>query len=251
MERATMADYDGIFRGFCSVRRAGPDNRRATKGVRPGFTGIVLLALIVGGSPLTIAGQTFDEFPIPTSDSAPLGIAAGSDGALWFTYNATDKIGRITTAGVITEFATPTARSGPTGITAGPDGALWFIEYHHGAIAPPAFGRITTAGVITELIGPIQTSSGPGGIAAASDGALWFTDTHGNRIGRITTAGIITEFTVPTAGSLPTGIAAGPDGALWFTEHGGNKIGRIAVEVPLVPRAPISRVPTRRPVRSR
>ena len=61
----------------------------------------------------------------------------------------------------------------------------------------------------------------------------------------------ITEFTVPTAGSLPTGIAAGPDGALWFTEHGGNKIGRIAVEVPLVPRAPISRVPTRRPVRSR
>ena len=38
------------------------------------------------------------------------------------------KIGRITTAGVITEFAIPTANGEPLGIAAGPDGALWFTR---------------------------------------------------------------------------------------------------------------------------
>jgi streptogramin lyase len=43
------------------------------------------------------------EFPIPTPNSQPLGITPGPDGALWFTENEGNKIGRITTAGAITE----------------------------------------------------------------------------------------------------------------------------------------------------
>jgi FG-GAP-like repeat len=39
-----------------------------------------------------------------------------------------DKIGRITTAGVVTEYAIPRASTGPTSITVGPDGAFWFSE---------------------------------------------------------------------------------------------------------------------------
>ena len=59
----------------------------------------------------------------------PKGITAGPDGALWFTeYGPKDKIGRITTAGVITQYPVPTSNSGLDGITAGPDGALWFAE---------------------------------------------------------------------------------------------------------------------------
>ena len=56
-----------------------------------------------------------------------------------------NKIGRITTAGVVTEYPVPTAGSYPGSITAGPDGALWFTEG-----AGNKIGRITTAGVITE-----------------------------------------------------------------------------------------------------
>jgi len=63
---------------------------------------------------ITTAG-TFTEFTIPTPSSAPLGIAAGPDGALWFTEAAADKVGRITTGGTITEFAVPTASSSPYG----------------------------------------------------------------------------------------------------------------------------------------
>jgi virginiamycin B lyase len=165
--------------------------------------------------------QTVSEFTIPTVNGGPEGIAAGPDGALWFTETGKDKIGRITTTGAITEFAIPTAGSQPIGITAGPDGALWFAENSGNKI-----GRITTGGTITEFAVP--TAGGfPFSIAAGPDGALWFTEQFGKKIGRITTTGVVSEFTIPTAGSVPFGITAGPDGALWFTESSVNKIGRI------------------------
>jgi streptogramin lyase len=177
---------------------------------------------------ITTAG-VITEFPTPPGDtrvcatdcglSYPYGITAGPDGALWFTEANASKIGRITTAGVITEFSTPTA-SESTGITAGPDGNLWFIEQTANKI-----GRITTAGIITEF--SVSGSSGLLWITAGPDGNLWFTDLSGNQIGRITTSGVVTLFPIPTGGSLPVGITAGPDGNLWFTEQNGNQIGRI------------------------
>src|SRR5260370_21972743 len=94
----------------------------------------------LGGVPITLAalfglilaavasGQIVREFPIPTPNSDPIGIAAGPDGALWFAEeNTSNKIGRITTTGVITEFAAPTLNvSG--GIPAGPPRALRFTD---------------------------------------------------------------------------------------------------------------------------
>ena len=62
-----------------------------------------------------------------TGISDPDGITAGPDGALWFTNDANNSIGRITTAGAVTNY-TGTGISGPVGITAGPDGALWFTN---------------------------------------------------------------------------------------------------------------------------
>ena len=49
-----------------------------------------------------------DEFPIPTSNSQPIGITAGPDGTLWFVESNANKVGQITTAGMITEFPIPT-----------------------------------------------------------------------------------------------------------------------------------------------
>jgi streptogramin lyase len=145
----------------------------------------------------------------------PNGITLGPDGNLWFTE--TNKIGKITTGGVVTEYA---AAGRPNGITAGPDGNLWFTE-----IAADKIGKITTSGVITEY--PVPTgSSGPEDITAGPDGNLWFTEIVADKIGKITTSGVITEYPL-TANSAPIGIAAGPDGNLWFTEFGANQIGRI------------------------
>ena len=68
------------------------------------------------------ARAAITEFPVPTPDSAPAGIAAGPDGALWFTESAFSlgpgAIGRITTAGSIGETPVP-----PTGIPTVPAGS--------------------------------------------------------------------------------------------------------------------------------
>ncbi len=131
-------------------------------------------------------GQTFTEFSVPTTDGLPIDIAAGPDGALWFTENEGNKIGRITTAGVIAEFPIPGV-SQRTGIAAGPDGSLWFTEAEANNI-----GRITTAGVISEFPLPMLNRQ-PTGITAGPDGNMWFTSLYGG-VGRITPAGTITLF---------------------------------------------------------
>jgi len=171
------------------------------------------------------------SFPLPSGSSRPNNIALGADGALWFTDNGTNSIGRIDpalatngTSNGITEFPIPTGNSLADAITAGPDGALWFTEQSGNNI-----GRIDpTTHVIAEF--PILTAnSNPLGIASGPDGALWFVEETANNIGRIDpTTHTVTEFPITTSSSFPVGIAAGPDGALWFTEtSNGGKIGRI------------------------
>jgi len=107
-------------------------------------------------------------------------LVAGPDGALWFTEDNGNHIGRITTAGSITEFAVPTPSAGPNALAAGPDGALWFEETN-----ARKFGRITTSGAFTEYTLP-NGFGGAAGIVTGPDGALWFTDPISNAIGRIT-----------------------------------------------------------------
>jgi streptogramin lyase len=47
---------------------------------------------------------------------------------LWFSEQGGNRIGQITTDGVVFEYAIPTAASMPIGVTQGPDGAVWFAE---------------------------------------------------------------------------------------------------------------------------
>lgn len=157
----------------------------------------------------------------------PVGIVAGSDGALWYTNaGATESIGRITNTGKITHYTDPRLTR-PFGIAAGPDGALWFTS----GSDPGSIGRITTSGVLTFFDAP--RISEPDWIAAGPGGALWFTNEAGGgyttpSIERLTTTGTLTTFTAPSI-SAPTGIAAGPDGAMWFvnSEYGAGPAGSI------------------------
>src|SRR5207249_10390158 len=91
------------------------------------------------------AGWGGRQFPVPTPNSNPLGIAAGSDGNLWFTEYNRNQIGRVSTDGVFTEFPIPTPRSYPSGIAAGPDGNICVTE-----ASANKLGRIPTTGVSTE-----------------------------------------------------------------------------------------------------
>src|SRR5262249_41352180 len=199
------------------------------------------------------------------------GLAAGSDGNLWFNESTPGNVGRITTAGVVKEFPLPT-KTRNFDITAGPDGNLWVTEFDASFIT-----RVTTSGVATQyllpsigrqpygivtgpdhalwftefskgkigqfLIGsgtpppqvdaeyPIPPPTLPYEITPGSDGALWFADFIGS-IGRVTTSGTVTKHAVGQV-SQSQSIVAGPDGALWFTET--SSIGRLTTADALTP----------------
>ncbi|MBV8489497.1 MAG: hypothetical protein JO199_03130 [Candidatus Eremiobacteraeota bacterium] len=179
------------------------------------------------------------EYHLPSTSSLPLGITAGSDGALWFVEASANHIGRIppdaTVANPkITEYPLPSAGD-PVRIAAGPDGALWFTE-----CATAKIGRIPTnatpgsSAQITEYATP-TTNSHPAGIAAGPDKALWFVECgseYDGQVGRIPTTATpanpkITEYPFPNSGVIPTEIALGPDGAMWITEFNTSKLARI------------------------
>jgi virginiamycin B lyase len=182
-----------------------------------------LFCIVMGFSPLR---AQITEYSVPAGSlfNGLSGIAAGPDGAMWFSGNR--NIGRITTAGVITVYPLPTSNAGSAAITAGSDGAMWFTE---SGINGAKIGRITTSGVFTEYPLPDPLSL-PTAITAGPDGALWFIESGNTNIGRITTSGVITEFPLP-ASEKNTGVyavTAGPDGNLWFTvDYGANKIIRM------------------------
>jgi virginiamycin B lyase len=159
----------------------------------------------------------------PGLSTLPSGIAAGPDGALWFSEGSAGRIGRMTTGFALTnEFPIPIASSYPYSIAKGPDGAMWFTD-----IGTSAIGRIDADGHVVEYPLPSRNASHPIGIVPGPGDAMWFVERDEGKVGRIDMSGAITEFAVSRA-SEPTSIAAAPDGAtLWFTERQAHRIGQI------------------------
>jgi streptogramin lyase len=191
------------LRGWSHLRRAG-----------------LLLALVALGSPVVVVASAvpaaaatgpITNFTGPGVD-APTGIVAGPDGAMWFTNQGNNSIGRITTAGVITNF-TGTGIDQPDHVVAGPDGSMWFTNEGNNSI-----GKITTGGVVSTYTGLGIDS--PEGITVGSDGNIWFANSGNSSIGRITTSGFVTNYTSPDI-DAPVGIVAGSDGNLWFANSEG------------------------------
>ncbi len=179
-------------------------------------TAAVLVVAAPAQTTVAAPAASIVVFPLPTPSAAPTRIALGPDGAMWFTEDAGNKIGRITFGGAITEFTLPTPYSGPHGITIGPDGNIWFAE-----MSASKIGRMTPDGQLTEFAVPDYGC--PQNITAGPDGNLWFTECSRDYIGRMTPDGQLTGFHTAGDGfSAPYDITTGPDGHLWFTEPGGH-----------------------------
>ena len=230
-----FAQAGGIERlnaGGTETRYALPAGVTGANGITLGPDGALWIAASGAGGQgqqgvilrLTTRGS-FTTYALTSTRSDAYRITAGPDGALWFTEEYGNRIGRITTSGLVTEYALPTVPTGaqcgqrcPLGITAGPDGALWFTESQFSAGGGNKIGRITVQGAITEY--PLPTRDAlPGDIVQGPDGNLWFTEERGAHVGRITPGGQITEFPLPgaAAGATTAFVTAGLDGAVWFT----------------------------------
>jgi virginiamycin B lyase len=143
----------------------------------------------------------------------------GPDGALWFTAQNSNVIGRLDMeTEKITEYSATTQNAHPYGMISGDDGALWFCELSAGKL-----GRVDPgSGAITEYT-PMEQGVQPRRLAAAN-GAIYFTDFTGGRLGRLTMADKKFKFWESPSGSHsePYGIAADSAGKIWYEESAQN-----------------------------
>jgi virginiamycin B lyase len=157
------------------------------------------------------------RMPNGRTNTRPHGLAAGPDGAMWFTGKATGTIGRIAPDGKVTHFPLPAGgpASKPIYIHAGPDGAMWATELEGNRIA-----RVAAYGSVTEF--PIPTpNSRPIAIVPGPDGAMWFSEEAGSKIGRIDRNGHIREIAVPRRqpNLILAGLAFDRAGNLWTQQY--------------------------------
>ena len=181
-----------------------------------------------------LAFGSSDFHVLPGRQAEPYLVVVGPDHNLWFTEFTGEKIGRITTSGVITEFKIAGAQS-LVGIASGPDGNIWFTDQFAGKVEHinPSGGGLTEFS--------LPAGSHPQGITAGPDGNLWFVDQKNSglfTVGKITPAGTIAEYSsTVNAGifqpyALVGQITTGSDGNLWFTNPqaagtAGPFVGRI------------------------
>jgi virginiamycin B lyase len=114
--------------------------------------------------------------------SNSFGIAAGSDGRIWFAdpANSTPRIGAINTDGTGLTYYSAGLTGEADSIVAGPDGNLYFGEFG-GAV-----GRITTAGVITEFALPMSEGSFPVlSLTVGPNGNIWFSNNSHSQVGEL------------------------------------------------------------------
>jgi len=159
------------------------------------------------------------EYPVPHRPLRVDAIVKGPDGNMWFTESNSQKVARITPAGVITEFA---VAGHPAGITVGPDNNLWFIEGQDQLV-----GRMSPDGtVLNQFPVPwLLVPYGPlAGITLGPDNHVWISEVGANMVGWIDATGVVTAYAVNGG---PLALTPGPDGNLWFTEWRSNRIAKL------------------------
>jgi virginiamycin B lyase len=185
---------------------------------------------VIGSGPLPtsppVTPHVSFEYKIPTAGSSPAAIVTGRDGFLYFTEQASSKIGQLTTGGAFSEIATATPAAGPLGIIVGADNHIWFAESAAHKVA--TITSFTESPPTTEFTVP-WANAAPSFLAnGATQGTMYFTDPANSAIGEITTTGTFTgPFATITAGANPLGITLGQDNNIWFCENAAAKIGHL------------------------
>ena len=202
----------------------------------------------------------FTEYPMAAPRDIPAAVAAGPDGAIWFTIDFSDAIG-VLRDGRVERIAKGQQNFEPLGLAVDGTGAAWYTDSPQRAIArvsrdgsvasysvgtPVAkFGRLAAApdgaiwfaeeSAITRFKAGAfmryengSLAAGPFGVAVDAGRAVWASIPRANKLVRISPQGEIAEFDVPTRGARLGDVAVDRDGGVWFLEMQANKIGRLA-----------------------
>jgi virginiamycin B lyase len=168
---------------------------------------------------------TIKEWAVPTKGAHPHDPAVGADGALWFTEQMSNKLGRLDpSTGAFKEYPLKVTNSGPHGLVSDSDGNIWFTGNFAGYI-----GKLDPkTGAVTEYKIPSEKADDPHTAVFDSQGILWFTMQGGNMVGRLDPkTGKIELKQVQTEDALPYGIQINSKGIPFFCELGSNKMAKI------------------------
>ena len=196
---ATVTDY--LIKSF-------PERTRPSAVVLPGFRGGLI-----------------KEWPVPTPGSRPHDPLATKDGAIWWTGQLANTLGRLDPAtGQSKEYVLKTSHTGPHGLTEDKDGNIWFTGNTASLI-----GKLDPkSGAVTEYRMPNPDAKDPHTLIFDRDGILWFTVQQANMVGRLDPkTGEIKLVTSPTSKSRPYGMALNSKGVVFFVEFGTNKVASI------------------------
>src|SRR5438552_18337204 len=98
---------------------------------------LILLSMLVASQAFA-AGKinvSIREWELPTQKSRPHDPAVGADGALWYTAQQANAIGRLDPAtGENKLYALTTPNSGPHGLVSDSTGNIWFTANYAGYI---------------------------------------------------------------------------------------------------------------------
>src|SRR6267142_6765670 len=115
-------------------------------GTRAAVLGIAVLA---GGALLLLRAvpeEKFVEYSMREPQDAPIAIAAGTDGSIWFTIDHADAIGRLWN-GRIERLPTSSRNNEPLGLAVAADGSAWYTD-----LAARAIARISSVGEIERFV---------------------------------------------------------------------------------------------------
>jgi len=228
-----------------------------------GFGALTLGLAVLAGAVLllrAISEGKFVEYRMGEPEDAPVAIAAGGDGSIWFTIDHADAIGRVRNAR-IERLSTSSRNIEPLGLAVAADGSAWYTD-----LAARAIARISSIGEVARFVldTPISrpgrlaiapngavwfadptgygltslkdgvftryqiesARGGPYGVAVTADGAIWATLQTGNQLLELKADGTSRTFDLPRGGAVPTDVAVGSDGSVWFLQFRANRVGR-------------------------
>jgi virginiamycin B lyase len=224
---------------------------------------VVGVAILAGGAFLLLRGapgDKFVEYRMDQPQDAPIAIAAGTDGSIWFTIDQSDAIGRMRN-GHVERLPTSSRNNEPLGLAVAADGSAWYTDLAARAIAhisgsgeierfvldtpiarlgrlaiapdnsvwfadPTGYGMTRLKDRVFSRYQIESARGGPYGVAVAADGAIWATLQNGNQLLQIAADGTAKRFDLPRGSAVPTDVAVGSGGSVWFLQFRANRIGR-------------------------
>ncbi len=173
-------------------------------------------------------GTVLDEFELPAGQPA-YNLKAGLSGYIW--YARVDKIGKISSSGVVTEYPMPTSNQ-PFALELAQDGNIWFTAVDSSSSPKITVGKITSDGTITMYPTQEPANQPAWTLDLGPDGKLWFSLVGTGKVAVVSTDGSI--FYHNLSPLILISINKGPDNNMWalsYSAQDGVKVVKIFLEL--------------------